>query len=42
MAKFITGQELEKVITDTIWEAEHVLLIVSPFIRLDDYFKKLF
>lgn len=42
MAKFITGQDLEKAIYDIIWEAENTLLIVSPFIKLDDYFKKLF
>ncbi len=42
MAKFITGQDLEKVIYDIIWEAEHTLLIVSPFIKLDGYFKELF
>jgi hypothetical protein len=42
MTKFITGQDLEKVISEIIWEAEATLLIVSPFIRLDDYFKQLF
>jgi len=42
MAKFITGQELEKIIYDIIWDAQETLLIVSPFIKLDDYFKKLF
>jgi hypothetical protein len=42
MTKFLTGQDLEKVIYDIIWEAEDTLLIVSPYIRLDDYFKKLF
>ena len=42
MTKFITGQDLEKAIYDIIWEAEDTLLIVSPYIRLDDYFKKLF
>ena len=42
MAKFITGEELEKVIYDIIWDAEQTLLIVSPFIKLDVYFKKLF
>jgi len=42
MTKFVTGQDLEKVIYDIIWEAEDTLLIVSPYIRLDDYFKKLF
>jgi hypothetical protein len=42
MAKFLTGEGLESSIYDIIWEAEKTLLIVSPFIKLDDYFKKLF
>jgi len=42
MSKFITGKVLEEKITDIIWGAERNLLIVSPFIKLDDYFKKLF
>lgn len=42
MAKFITGRDLEKAIYDIIWDAEETLLIVSPFIKLDDYFKRLF
>lgn len=42
MTKFITGSELEKVIYDNIWDVEQTLMIVSPFIKLDDYFKKLF
>jgi hypothetical protein len=42
MAKFITGKELEKVVYDIIWEAKEVLLVVSPFVKLDDYFKRLF
>lgn len=42
MAKFITGPALEKEISDIIWDAEETLLIVSPFIKLDKYFKKLF
>ena len=42
MAKFITGPDLEKAICDIIWEAQETLLIVSPFIKLDEYFKKLF
>lgn len=42
MAKFITGQDLEKAIYDIIWDAEQTLLIVSPYIKLDDYFKRLF
>jgi hypothetical protein len=42
MAKFLTGKELNEKIYDVIWNAEDKLLIVSPFIKLDDYFKKLF
>jgi len=42
MAKFITGKDLETVIYDIIWKAEETLLIVSPYIKLDEYFKKLF
>lgn len=42
MSKFITGKDLEDVIYDTIWQAEDILMIVSPFIKLDDYFKELF
>lgn len=42
MAKFITGKALEDAIYNIIWDAERVLMIVSPFIKLDDYFKKLF
>ena len=42
MAKFITGEHLEKAVYDIIWDAENTLLMVSPFIKLDNYFKKLF
>lgn len=42
MAKFITGKELEDAVYNIIWEAENTLLIVSPYIKLDDYFKQLF
>ncbi|OUR90924.1 hypothetical protein A9Q87_13400 [Flavobacteriales bacterium 34_180_T64] len=42
MAKFITGIELTNEVCDIIKEAKKHLLIVSPFIQLDDYFKKLF
>jgi hypothetical protein len=42
MTKFLTGENLENTITDIIWEAKKVLLIVSPYIKLDDFFKKLF
>jgi|SRR5690625_1338175 len=42
MSKFLTGKELEDTIYDIIWDAQEILLIVSPYIKLDDYFKKLF
>ena len=42
MNKFITGVELEETISKIIWETKKTLLIVSPFIKLDNYFKKLF
>lgn len=40
--KFLTGKELEGKIGDIIWEAERNLMIVSPYFKLDSYFKKLF
>ena len=42
MSKFITGIELEEAVYNIIWEAKSQLMIVSPFIKLDIYFKKLF
>jgi hypothetical protein len=42
MSKFLTGSDLEDAITSIIWDAKEVLLIMCPFIKLDDYFIKLF
>lgn len=42
MSKFLTGKNLIDAIDGIIWEAEKTLLIVSPFIKLDEYFRKLF
>jgi hypothetical protein len=42
MPKFIRGKDLEEAVYNTIWEAESQLMIVSPYIKLDGYFKKLF
>ena len=42
MGKFITGKNLIDAIDDIIWDAKEKLLIVSPFIKLDSHFKKLF
>lgn len=40
MAKFITGKQLTDELCSIIREARKELLIVSPYIKLDDYFKK--
>lgn len=37
--KFLTGNDLNEEIYDTIYEAKKYLIILSPFIQLDDYFK---
>jgi hypothetical protein len=42
MSKFITGEELIKAVDTAIWEAKEELMIVSPYIKLDEHFKKLF
>lgn len=42
MGKFLTGKNLEESIYDIIWKAEKTLLIVSPYIKLNNYFRKLF
>lgn len=36
---FLTGKELNEKIYDTIYNSEKYLLILSPFIQLDPYFK---
>lgn len=40
MAEFITGEKLADEVYDIIFNAKKKLLIVSPYIKLDDYFKK--
>ena len=42
MNKFLTANELADTIESIIWEAKNKLLIVSPYVRLDTHFKKLF
>lgn len=42
MSKFLSGESLEEAIYEIIWSAKNNLVIVSPYIKLDDYFKKLF
>lgn len=41
MSKFVTGKALNDAIYRIIWEAKQSLMLVSPFIRFDEYFKKL-
>jgi hypothetical protein len=40
MAEFITGKKLADEVYDIIFNAKKKLLIVSPYIKLDNYFKK--
>lgn len=42
MSKFLTGKDLEDKLTDIIWDAKDFIIIVSPFIKLDDYIKGVF
>ena len=42
MSKFVTGKELEDTVYNIIWDAKNILFIVSPYVKLDEYFKKLF
>ncbi|MBA4300461.1 MAG: hypothetical protein C0433_10230 [Cyclobacterium sp.] len=42
MSTFLTGKPLSDAIDDIIWDARKALLIVSPYIKLDAHFKKLF
>lgn len=42
MSIFLTGKELENPIYGIIWGTESTLMIVSPYIKLDEYFKELF
>lgn len=42
MAKFLSGRQLSEAIEKIIWDADKQLILISPFIKLDDHFKKLF
>jgi hypothetical protein len=42
MPQFYTGDELSNKLTDIIWNAKTELLILSPFIHLDNYCKEVF
>lgn len=40
MAKFLSGEDLNNAVYDIIYNARKTLLIVSPYIRLDPYFRE--
>jgi hypothetical protein len=42
MTKFLTGRKLEEKLTDIIWEAKQHVVIMSPFIKLDEHVKSIF
>lgn len=42
MSQFLTGKDLDNKLTDIIWNAKKELIILSPFIHLDDYCKEIF
>lgn len=42
MSQFLTGKDLDDKLTDIIWNARKELIILSPFIHLDDYCKEIF
>tara|TARA_R110002033_G_scaffold66981_3_gene117965 strand:- start:9666 stop:10601 length:936 start_codon:yes stop_codon:yes gene_type:complete len=41
MSTFLTGKELEGKLTDIIWNAKKYIIIISPFIKLDDHIKEI-
>ncbi|UMB52954.1 hypothetical protein MKD41_11485 [Lutibacter sp. A64] len=42
MSKFLTGDELSDKLTDIIWNANKYVVIVSPYIKLDNHVKSIF
>lgn len=42
MSKFLTGKELEEKLTDIIWDAKKYVVLISPFIKLDNHVKSIF
>ncbi|MGM5470340.1 phospholipase D family protein [Flavobacteriaceae bacterium LMO-SS05] len=42
MSTFLTGRELENKLTDIIWDAKKYIIIISPFIKLDEHVKSIF
>lgn len=42
MGTFLTANELENKLTDIIWNAKKYIVIISPFIKLDNHIKQVF
>ncbi|MFS4484161.1 hypothetical protein ACKGJY_14175 [Hyunsoonleella sp. 2307UL5-6] len=42
MSTFLTGEALENKLTDIIWNAKKYVVIISPFIKLDNHTTKIF
>lgn len=42
MSKFLTGKSLEEKLTDIIWNAKKYVVIISPFIKLDNHVRSIF
>ena len=40
MNKFLSGKDLEDAVYEIIYKAKKYLIIISPYIKLDDYFRK--
>lgn len=42
MSTFLTGKALEEKLTDIIWDAKKYIVIISPYIKLDNRVKSIF
>jgi hypothetical protein len=42
MSRFLTGKALEEKLTDIIWDAKKYVIVMSPFIRLDNHVRSIF
>lgn len=41
MSRFVTGKELEEVVYDILFQAKRQLFLMSPYIKLDNYFREI-
>jgi len=42
MSTFLTGKDLEEKLTDIIWHSKRYVVLISPFIKLDNHVKSIF